>query len=286
MRTGFEEKTYENYFNAELDKRSSVFFPPGQVQEGLLGFDSSADSRNRLLWRRLGYPFWFFPHFSGIELREIADDLENWLNEVINDIPQIRANLIFQYKKPEFMLTGNSKEWNHWNEPYYRYDIYQHQQSILNRIDNKFGDKVLVVYASPQARNITELVRLKTSNNIINSSNFKKASDLNGHRRNTYISSGTFSIACSEPEKIDNLNLLQQLDLIGNNSKQDLSNRQLILSFSKDIRNIISEDSYYGEPFNELLDDTYSFEKFELLESFRVMSIFKQITSLQWISKL
>ena len=130
VRIGFEEKTYENYFNAELDRRSRIFFPPGQVQEGLLGFDSSADSRNRFLWRRLGYPFWFFPHFSGVKLREVAIDLERWLNMVIDDIPQIRANLIFQYKKPEFMITANSKEWQYWNEPYYRYNLYQIQKHL------------------------------------------------------------------------------------------------------------------------------------------------------------
>lgn len=286
MRIGFEEKTYENYFNAELDRRSRIFFPPGQVQEGLLGFDSSADSRNRFLWRRLGYPFWFFPHFSGIELREIARDLESWLNVVIDDIPQIRANLIFQYKKPEFMITANSKEWQYWNEPYYRYNIYQSQQSILNRIDSHFGNQILVIYASPKARNINELVKLKTSRNVINASNFKKASDLNGHHRNTYISSGTFSIACSEPERIDDLDLLQELEIIGNDSKQELPNRQFIINFSNEIKKIISEDKYYGEPFLELLEDSYSFKNYELIEGFKIMNIFKQITGLQWLMKI
>jgi len=98
MRTSFEEKTYENFFNSELDRQSNIYFPLGQVQEGFLGFDSSADSRNRRLWRQLGFPFWFTPPFSGVELREIAREMERYLEITIDELPPIRANLLFQYK--------------------------------------------------------------------------------------------------------------------------------------------------------------------------------------------
>jgi hypothetical protein len=88
----YEEKTFENYFNAELDRRSKIYFPLGQVQEGSLGFDSSSFSRNRSFWRRLGHPFWLFPNFAGIDLREIADEMERFLQRTIKDIPNIKAN--------------------------------------------------------------------------------------------------------------------------------------------------------------------------------------------------
>ena len=145
MTANFEEKTYENYFNAELDRCSEIFFPLGQVQEGFLGFDSSANSRNRRLWRSIGFPFWFHPPFAGIELREIAREMEFYLERSIVSIPRMKANLLFQYKRPEYIKTSTGKEWSYWNQPYFRYDIYQKQQELLNEIDSKFGDRVLII---------------------------------------------------------------------------------------------------------------------------------------------
>ncbi len=286
MITKFEEKTYENYFNAELDRRSSVFFPLGQVQEGFLGFDSSANSRNRNLWRRLGHPFWFYPPFGGIELREMAREMEHYLEDMIRGLPKMKANLLFQYKRPEFIKSSLGKEWPHWNEPYYRYDIYNKQQILLNEIDLKFRNKVLIVYASPTARNINELVNQKLSGDIINLSNFTKARDLNGHHRNTYISSGTFSIACSKAEKIEKLDLISALENITEEeTDNNLSNKQFIINFRRQISAIVSDNEFYGQSFVKLKDELTNYGKSELLHSFIVLSIFKQITGIQWLVK-
>lgn len=40
MRPDFEEKVYESYFNVELAKKAK-FYPIGQVEKGIFGFDSS-----------------------------------------------------------------------------------------------------------------------------------------------------------------------------------------------------------------------------------------------------
>lgn len=56
MDAEYEEKTYENYFNAELDRRVEVYFPFGQVQEGGIGADAAAFSSDRWLWGRIGFP--------------------------------------------------------------------------------------------------------------------------------------------------------------------------------------------------------------------------------------
>src|SRR5690554_2812919 len=112
MKVDFEEKTYESYFNNELDSKSSVYFPPGQVLEGLLGFDAASNSKNRQLWRTLGYPFWLFPHFSGVNLLDIARELEQELERFINKIPNIKTNILLQYKRPEYITTANGKEWS------------------------------------------------------------------------------------------------------------------------------------------------------------------------------
>ncbi len=77
----YEEKTFESYFNTELDRRTRIYFPFGQVQEGGIGADSAAMSRDRWLWRRLGFPYWLYPRFSGVDLREVADEMEQHIQK-------------------------------------------------------------------------------------------------------------------------------------------------------------------------------------------------------------
>ncbi|WP_282122172.1 hypothetical protein [Algibacter mikhailovii] len=287
MRAKFEEKTFESYFNNELDRRSKIYFPLGQVQEGSLGFDASSFSRNRRLWRELGHPFWFHPHFDGLELRDIADEMEHYLGVELDNVPEMKANLLFQYKRPEYITVSTGKEWSHWNEPYFRYDIYKEQQDLLMHIHTTFNSKVLVIYASPSTTDVNELVKVRKD--ILNHSNFKNAVDLQGHKRNTYTQSGTHSVACSEPQKIENINILRLLENIkveNNNKTENLNNREFVIQFSSKMRGIISEYPYLKESFNELNDYYSKIEQYKLYHSFLIMNNYRQLTGNQWLIKI
>ena len=276
MKINFEEKTYESYFNNELDSKSSVYFPPGQVLEGLLGFDAAASSNNRVLWRKLGFPFWFFPHFSGVSLIDIASELEQELDHFIQKIPSIKSNILLQYKRPEYITTANGKEWHHWQTEYYRYQIYTEQHDRLSKIDRSFGDKALVLYASPAISSLTELVSLKKKGKIIDNSNFQKASKLNNHAKNTYTSAGTHSIAFSEPEKLENIDLISELQRI--EATHDLQNKQFILDTSE----VISKSMEFSKAFNELMAEYSEYKEFGFIYSFLTMKVFREITGVQW----
>jgi len=286
MKAKFEEKTFESYFNNELDRKSDIYFPPGQVLEGSLGFDASSFSRSRKLWKSLGHPFWFQPHFKGVSLREIADEMEHILNIELDNIPTMKANLLFQYKRPELITSSLGSEWKHWNQVYYRYDVYSEQQDLLNHIHQRFNSDVLIVYASPCTNNINELV--KNRRNIINHSNFAKAVDLNGHHRNTYIQAGTYSIACSEPTKIDNLNILEAINSLGKLQleSEKRTNRNLITEFSNIIQSIVNESKYFADSFAELNEEIEKIKSYKLFHSLLAMSNFRQITGTQWIVKI
>lgn len=200
MQPKYEEKTFESYFNSELDQRTSIYFPFGQVQEGSIGADSAAQSRSHWLWRKLGFPFWFRPRFSGVDLREVADEMEQHLQHEIRNIPSIKTNLLFQYKRPEVITTANGSEWSHWQRKYFRYGIYAEQQALLMHLNSKFGSQALILYASPALVDVNELVNAKLARTIIEDTNFCSVTRLQGHHRNTYIRAGLHSIACSEPE--------------------------------------------------------------------------------------
>ena len=287
MRAKFEEKTYENYFNSELAGKSSVYFPLGQVQEGSLGFDSSVMSRNRSLWKLLGYPFWFNPAFSGLPLREIADEMESLLRSTLDKIPKIKANLLFQYKKPAYITAANGSEWKHWKKPYYRYDIYKEQHNLLMHIDDVFGSKILILYASPALHDVDDLVDAYLNKKIISISNFRKVSELAQHHRNTYIKSGTFSIACSKPERIANFDLIELIENLSLDSyKEYESNQSIIVNFREQLLAVVSQSPYYADSFSKLNNIYSEFAKYELLYSHLILSNFRQITGLQWLAKV
>lgn len=286
MRAKFEEKTYENYFNEELGRRTDIYFPLGQVQEGRLGFDASALSSSRRLWRRLGHPYWFFVPFSGVDLREIADHMERILEEEISELPRMKANLLFQYKRPEYFAGRNAKEYELWKSPYYRYDIYAEQQNLLMNVYREFKDRILINYAAPAIHEISVLVQRHQSRQVIENSNFQPCHRLEGHHRNTYVAAGVHSIACSEPENLEYYNLLNVLAQYGERRTQEENNRQFITNFRKLIIGIVSEDAFYGSSIQLLNEEVGQIAQYPLFYSFLVMQNVKQVTGIQWLIKL
>jgi hypothetical protein len=282
MRVNYEEKSFENYFNIELNSKSKVFFPFGQVQENFIGADSSAYSKNRQLWKMFGYPFCFYPDFKGIKFQEIANLLEKDLRSYINNFPEMKTNILFQYKKPEYFKNSSAKEWSSWKHPYYRYDIYPEQHDLLIYLSDKLKNKVLILYASPAIANINDLVKAYTNKKIIESSNFTTALSLKGHKRNTYKTAGRYSIAFSEPTEIDNFNFV---DLISNDKKETKgdNNFEFIVSFEKQITNSMVEYPALAKEFITTKEVSAEFADFPILHSFMEMINFKNLTGLQWL---
>jgi len=288
MRTKYEEKTYESYFNSELSQKADIYFPIGQVQEGNLGFDAAYFIKNKRLWRKFGvlspfWKFWGYP-FRGVYLEEVANKMEDFLNIELDNLPEMKTNLLFQYKKPEYIFKANGKEWHLWEKPYFRYSIYEEQQNLLMHIHNQFENSVLVLYAAPAIKTIDELVEKYKQEQIIDNSNFTNAVNLNNHKKNTYVKAGNYSIACSKPEKIESFKLLQEL------KKSEMSkienNSEFVLKFQSRISNVIKENKMYSKHFMQLNEKIEKFSKYKLLHSFLVMQNFKQLTGIQWLISL
>lgn len=279
----YEEKTFENYFNSELDRRSKVYFPFGQVQEGGIGADAACFSRSRWLWWRLGYPYFIHMPFQGASLREIADEMERYIHTDIRNIPSIKSNLLFQYKRPEFITSKRGSEWAHWGQRYFRYDIYQEQQALLAHIETKFGSKVLVLYASPALEDINDLVSSKIRGDLIENTNFRQASELTGHHRNTYVKAGTHSYACSDPEIIESFDLLAFLDR--QRPLEDRATDKLVLSIADGVRQAVSESASYSKAYKALMQPYVEagMEEYPLFFSILSMIVVREITGIQWV---
>jgi hypothetical protein len=285
MRTKFEEKSYENYFNNELDRSSNVYFPLGQVQEGGLGFDSTAFSTNRRLWRLLGHPYLFHLPFKGVDFKDLAHEMETIIGYELDNIPEMKTNLFFQYKRPDFIKSSRAGEWTFWRQPYYRYNIYREQQILLEHIHNTFTSQLLVLYAAPAIKDVNHLVNLHANRQIIASSNFTRAIDLSGHHRNSYIRSGTDSYASSEPTKISSIDLLKE---IGEKIKEAKiaekgKNREFYKGFVIKMISTINEFPFLSGSFQKLNEPLNSIKEFELFYYSMTMHNLRQLTGNQWI---
>lgn len=283
MRVQYEEKTFESYFNAELSQRGIFFFPPGQVQEGSMGADAVVMCRNRRLWRRFGYPYLFTLPFAGASYREMAEEMEKYLQREITDVPDIRGNIFFQYKRSQFMVLKSAEEWSHWNEPYYRYDIYQEQQLLLERLHSKFGSSVLILYAAPAVQDVGQLVDLHITGKVIANTNFRPAHELSGHRRNTFKDAGGHSWACSDPVRLNAFAFDSAI------TELKLPRSEAVASF-KTLGSSVHEvlvNSSYRKPY-ENLRKLYGVgelaQRAPLLASYLTMTVLREITGIQWVA--
>lgn len=282
MRIRYEEKTFEGYFNVELANSSDVYFPLGQVQEGNIGADAVALTQNRWLWRQVGHPYWLHPKFRGLPFREIAEEMEMFLGKEIANIPNIRANIFFQYKRTEYLVTSHASEWSHWMRPYFRYEIYPDQQALLEHLNSKFQQSVLILYAAPALQDVNELVDYHCNRKIIANTNFRPAADLTGHAKNTFINAGTHSWACSEPVRHEHFDLLRNLR---EQRSFNQSNTESIVFLAKGVGEVLL-DSPLAKTFSALIEQ-YGISQFErktpLLNAHIVMAAFRELTGIQWV---
>ena len=212
--------------------------------------------------------------------------MERYLGREVKNIPAMKVNLLFQYKRPQYITMSTGSEWHLWNQKYFRYELYAQQHALLSYIEKKFGNDAVVLYAAPSVVDVSELVNLKRAGSIIDHTNFRRARELDGHHRNTYIKAGTYSQACSEPEKIENFNLIEMIEAMkplqsGDNDKRIISFSKQINSAMKDVEGIGYLKTAFENRMNEFRD--YELQQFDLIYSMLTMTVFREVTGCQWL---
>ncbi|MBW3245633.1 hypothetical protein KUV57_23650 [Epibacterium sp. DP7N7-1] len=193
----FKEKTFESYFVSELSRKSKTFYCPDQTDELHLGFDSM-----------FYIPYWRH-HLSlryfdvGAWLRGITPDEVASMGKHFNRAyPNLKANMFFQFKRPELLTTQNAKEWEHWSSPYFRFSLYQHQHDILIELSRCTSEKAKVLYAAPKLARTADLLNAAKGKKVIKKTQVVEASKLVGHKKCTYSSASNTALGHSEPEEI------------------------------------------------------------------------------------
>lgn len=269
-------------------------YAPGQVQESLLGFDGIFYQDEKfLLWPLFNrIPIFSMPSLiNGVWAPDIEERLFSGLEREVGILPKMRINLIFQYKRPEYMTGHKANEWNYWNEPYYRYLIDEEQLNILINIQEICDKSALVLYAAPALCNLDELFNSHISSTILENTNFKEAISLLNHTRNTFVKSGLFSKAFSEPQEIPNFDFISFLNETGKveshnfsyNEKNYMHNKELIMKVAQTVDNI-SRESYLSKHYNYWIKQSQKYEhKYPCYYYITVMYIFRLLTGIQWI---
>jgi hypothetical protein len=247
----------------ELHARQQFIFPFGQVQEGFVGADASVFIDNRDLWHIISGQTGNPP--SGRTLDQVMGNMNERLAYYLEGLSN-PINVLFQYKKPEYMNTRNSKEWSNWGEAYFRYNIYQKQQETLLSISDRVGDDIIVTYASPAAEDISKLVTLFMSNQILQNSNFVKAEQIRQHQRVSYTSGGHEVCLHSKPEMIKKTDLLKDISLMQKQiySKQGMKPIKLFTYITDEIHSAmidIPKKNDYGKTYLSLVHNIEACEK-------------------------
>lgn len=193
----FKEKTFESYFVSELSRKAKTFYCPDQIDELHLGFDAmffvphwryyfARDDLFKATWLR------------GITLREV-----NSMGKEFNRVfPDLKANLFFQFKRPEYLITHKAKEWKCWQRAYFRFSVYEHQHDILTNLSRTASDTARVLYAAPKLVQTEELIDAAKRKLVIEKTQLVEATRLAGHKKCTYSSTSNTALGHSEPEEL------------------------------------------------------------------------------------
>ena len=256
MKCEFEEKSYEQFHNIELLNRSRIFFPPGQIQEHHLGIDCMLLTKNKKFWRLWGYYKWWLYPFPppGVFLNDVFwQELKNTIDA--KDFPRFKFNVFIQYKRPEYIISVRGKEYRFWKCPYFRYDILQHQQDILIKLEQKVRDRAIVVYAAPAFHKKKDLFEYFAKRKLIENSNYVKPSSLIGHSRWTYVNGGIVGLAFSEPKEVESISFLKEIERIKEVRYEN--NSEFIIETSRILIETVGEVEYYRKAFLRFLESFY-----------------------------
>ena len=155
--------------------------------------------------------------------------------------PKFKCNIFIQCKRPESVSSPNGKEYWRWKQPYLRYDIEDHQQSVLQRLEEKISSYAVVVYACLSFWKIEDLWKLVENRLIVENSNFVQPRRLQGHERYTFIHGGKDGYACSEPKDVEGLDILNEIRRLLEQPIQFENNVQFLNRLARDIKEVIEE---------------------------------------------
>ena len=191
----FEDKEYEASLYKQLESGNPNVWSPGQVFEAHLGFDHAALVQNPRFWQLIGRTAPVGAFLNRYDWGGI------WRHRSRRPMPNFRLNLFLQAKRPGYYKrTPRHIRAKGMNGPSWCFDVDADQQSALERVAKRLGNKVAMVYASPAFHTASQLYAHIKMGTILDSSTFPEIRQLAGHSKWFYDCAGGNGIANAEPE--------------------------------------------------------------------------------------
>jgi len=287
MNSEFEEKDYEAPLYGELRFGSHRIATPGQVFEGKFGIDAAIEALNPLFWDMFGY----YDIPEGV----ILDDLR-WgfvwkrLGKK-RKLPNFSTNLLVQAKRPQVLKRSRADLSRYGvTAKYWRFEITPHQQLLLERLSHKIRTRALVVYASAAFDTLDDLYDFTEKQEVVDNSSFVKVEKMTNHSKWNYNRPGTFGVATSEPEFIEDMPFSEMIQLYRkeknirdeNNSKILSELHNAAVSICHELRENNPIAKHYLRINGRLERISEIFEHKESLD-FIGFSLFCNIAKLKWL---
>jgi hypothetical protein len=207
---------------------------PNPWQEHVLGFDA-------------GFPVPWLDHYNGSAYSG--------------------CNLFIQFKLSKLLTRGNAREWNYWNQPYFRFKIPFMSRNVLldeyhqfNCLTQLADIGYLVYYATNSTIHASELEEWDSTFAILNRTPFLDVSHLNRrHQFVTFTEDSSFFLLFSKPVEINRFSFEQILLQIQEGRKTD---------FAGDIRTLKDIIINFEQSFNQTYfrDEMARFDELNLEE--------------------
>lgn len=212
----FREKPFEKMVDWTLGRLTSYPpFGPDQVAEAALGFDAAWRLDPRTM-AGLGLPIRpALPSSGGHGMSLSPSMFPGPARTGSLPPPWVKLCLFLQYKIPVRIVGHRGGEWRYWRRPYFRFSITGHQQWALANIIHHSHGLARAVYVAPTFMAIDDLITFATKNTLLDHVHFVPAERLvasrsgNPHRVYTFNEPRSRGIACSEPEEVEPVDLVE-----------------------------------------------------------------------------
>lgn len=284
----FEEKDFEAALYHQLAKDSPNVWSPGQVFEHHFGIDAAIYTRHLFFMRSLNRSY-----FS----RKLILNSLNWgyvwqSYGRKRGLPTFEVNALIQAKRPQHLLGQNRSIAKHGIAGHYwRFESVPHQQSLLERLSKKVGNRAVVSYASPACHLWDDLDRFIGTDKLPDNCSYVTAERMAGHKHWCYQQPGGVGVACSEPEPISDISLPRRLAQLSENSRNLDSDpdsaRQSLMYLSKNVVSAVEEELEAGSGMARAIQRR--FEQIPVNDSqpearsFFQVAIFSEITNVFWL---
>lgn len=268
----FEERSYEAPLYNQLERGTDFVYAPGQVLEGLVGFDRGIQLTELALWETLGYE----APLPGAALGYFRWPVGWGPNRPRAVLPGFRLNLFLQAKRPSYYTRRPRRLKGHRSvdAPLWSFPIVAHQQKLLETLAKTTHGRAHVSYASPAFHRNSDLFLHTKRRTLVDHSTFPPVEALIGHDAWYYDRPGAIGVANPDPEYVEQASLLSRLyEMVSAEPEEAVDGQAGLDALARAIREAVATveaDALSAQFF----DDVQTLDR--LIERYQIGSLYQR----------